>query len=76
MYVYVPKDVDTSDTELLIYATSLINKCLNNAPDRDLYYDHVDALQEQGIDDIIKLYMAKQVGPSVVKVIQFRSWNI
>ncbi|CAG9137765.1 unnamed protein product [Plutella xylostella] len=54
------QDFDASDTELLIYATSLINKCLNNIPDRNVYYDHVDALQDQDMDDIIQLYMAKQ----------------
>ncbi|XP_026746586.1 uncharacterized protein LOC113507709 isoform X2 [Trichoplusia ni] len=54
------QDFDASDTELLIYATTLINRCLNNVPERDTYYDQVDALQEQGIDDIIQLYMSKQ----------------
>ncbi|XP_045784881.1 uncharacterized protein LOC123880684 isoform X1 [Maniola jurtina] len=54
------QDVDASDTELLIYATTLINRCLNSLPDRDMYYDHVDSLQEQGIDDIVQLYMSKQ----------------
>ncbi|XP_059055137.1 uncharacterized protein LOC131849156 [Achroia grisella] len=54
------QDFDASDTELLIYATTLINICLNNVPDRDTYYDQVDALQDQGIDDIIQLYMSKQ----------------
>ncbi|KOB67116.1 FH1/FH2 domain-containing protein [Operophtera brumata] len=54
------QDFDASDTELLIYATTLINRCLNNVPDRDSYYDQVDALQDQGIEDIIQLYMSKQ----------------
>ncbi|XP_041986351.1 uncharacterized protein LOC121738398 isoform X3 [Aricia agestis] len=54
------QDFDASDTELLIYATTLINRCLNNLPDKDMYYDQVDSLQEQGIDDIIQLYMSKQ----------------
>ncbi|XP_045542234.1 uncharacterized protein LOC106717236 isoform X1 [Papilio machaon] len=54
------QDIDASDTELLIYATTLINVCLNNIPDRDTYYDQVDTLQDQGIDDIIQLYMSKQ----------------
>ncbi|XP_039763213.1 uncharacterized protein LOC120636034 isoform X2 [Pararge aegeria] len=54
------QDVDASDTELLIYATTLINRCLNSLPERDMYYDHVDSLQEQGIDDIVRLYMSKQ----------------
>lgn len=54
------QDIDASDTELLIYATTLINMCLNNVLDRDMYYDQVDALQDQGMDDIIQLYMTKQ----------------
>lgn len=54
------QDFDASDTELLIYATTLINRCLNNVPDRDTYFDQVDALQDQGIDNIIQLYMSKQ----------------
>ncbi|CAK1588513.1 unnamed protein product [Parnassius mnemosyne] len=54
------QDFDASDTELLIYATTLINRCLNNVPDRDTYYDQVDALQDQGMDDIVQLYMSKQ----------------
>ncbi|CAG9789018.1 unnamed protein product [Diatraea saccharalis] len=54
------QDIDASDTELLIYATTLINICLNNIPDRDTYYDQVDALQDQGMDEIIQLYMTKQ----------------
>ncbi|XP_075991055.1 formin homology 2 domain containing isoform X3 [Anticarsia gemmatalis] len=54
------QDVDASDTELLIYAMTLINRCLNNAPDKDLYYDQVDSLLDQGIDEIVQLYMSKQ----------------
>ncbi|RVE47409.1 hypothetical protein evm_007919 [Chilo suppressalis] len=54
------QDFDASDTELLIYATTLINICLNNIPDRDTYYDQVDVLQDQGMDEIIQLYMTKQ----------------
>ncbi|CAH2034945.1 unnamed protein product, partial [Iphiclides podalirius] len=54
------QDFDASDTELLIYATTLINRCVNTVPDRDTYYDQIDALQDQGMDDIIQLYMSKQ----------------
>ncbi|XP_061717151.1 uncharacterized protein LOC133524847 isoform X2 [Cydia pomonella] len=54
------QDFDASDTELLIYATTLINRCLNSVPDRDMYYDQVDALQDQGMDNIVQLYMSKQ----------------
>lgn len=53
------KDYDAADTELLIYASSLINKCLNGIPDQDTYYDQVDCLEEQGIENIIQRYMAK-----------------
>ncbi|XP_017772970.1 PREDICTED: FH1/FH2 domain-containing protein 3 isoform X2 [Nicrophorus vespilloides] len=53
------KDFDSADTELLIYATTLINKCLNGVPDQDTYYDQTDALEEQGIENIIKRYMSK-----------------
>lgn len=53
------KDFDSADTELLIYATTLINKVLNGIPDQDTYYDQTDALEEQGIEAIIQRYMAK-----------------
>lgn len=53
------KDFDSADTELLIYATTLINKILNAVPDQDTYYDQVDALEEQGIESIIQRYMSK-----------------
>uniref|UniRef100_A0A0C9QDF3 FHOD3 protein n=2 Tax=Fopius arisanus TaxID=64838 RepID=A0A0C9QDF3_9HYME len=54
------KDYDAADTELLIYATTLVNKCLNGIPDQDTYYDQVDCLEEQGIEGIIQRYMSKQ----------------
>lgn len=54
------QDFDASDAELLIYATTLINRCLNNVSDRSIYYDQVDALQDQGIDETIQLYMSKK----------------
>ncbi|XP_038216950.1 FH1/FH2 domain-containing protein 3 isoform X2 [Zerene cesonia] len=58
--IKILQDFDASDTELLICATSLINICLINIPDKNMYYDQVDTLQDQGIDDIIHLYMSKQ----------------
>ncbi|XP_015185347.1 PREDICTED: FH1/FH2 domain-containing protein 3 isoform X1 [Polistes dominula] len=54
------KDYDAADTELLIYATTLVNKCLNGIPDQDTYYDQVDCLEEQGIEGIIQRYLSKQ----------------
>ncbi|XP_066909564.1 FH1/FH2 domain-containing protein 1 isoform X3 [Halyomorpha halys] len=54
------KECDVADTELLIYAMTLINKTLNGLPDQDMYYDQVDAIEEQGLETIIRKYMAKQ----------------
>lgn len=54
------KDFNSADTELLIYAMTLVNKCLNGIPDQDTYYDQTDALEEQGIEGIIQRYMSKQ----------------
>lgn len=51
------KEYDAADTELLIYATSLINKTLSGLPDQDTYYDQVDALEEQGFEEIIRRFV-------------------
>uniref|UniRef100_T1IHU6 FH2 domain-containing protein n=1 Tax=Strigamia maritima TaxID=126957 RepID=T1IHU6_STRMM len=51
---------DSSDMELLVFATTLINKTLYGIPDQDTYYDMVDALEEQGMERIIQKYMSKQ----------------
>lgn len=53
------KDFDSADTELLIYATTLINKILSGVPDQDTYYDQTDALEEQGMESVIQRYMSK-----------------
>nr|CAD7453661.1 unnamed protein product [Timema tahoe] len=50
------KDYDAADTELLIYAMTLVNKTLNGVPDQDTYYDQVDALEEQGVEGTIQRY--------------------
>ncbi|BET03489.1 Hypothetical protein2 [Nesidiocoris tenuis] len=54
------KDYDAADTEILIYAITLINKTLNGLTDQDIYYDQVDALEEQGMENVIRRYMSKQ----------------
>ncbi|XP_050308559.1 LOW QUALITY PROTEIN: uncharacterized protein LOC126744971 [Anthonomus grandis grandis] len=53
------KDFDSADGELLIYASTLVNKILNGVPDQDTYYDQVDFLEEQGMESIIQRYMSK-----------------
>ncbi|KAJ0184066.1 hypothetical protein K1T71_000489 [Dendrolimus kikuchii] len=54
------QNTEMADTELLIYATTLINRCLNNMPDINTYYDQVDALYDQGMDQFIRLHTSKQ----------------
>ncbi|XP_060837402.1 FH1/FH2 domain-containing protein 3 isoform X1 [Rhopalosiphum padi] len=50
---------DMVDTELLVYAMTLINKTLNGIPDQDTYYDQVDSIEEQGMEQVIQKYMSK-----------------
>uniref|UniRef100_A0A3Q4HH47 GBD/FH3 domain-containing protein n=1 Tax=Neolamprologus brichardi TaxID=32507 RepID=A0A3Q4HH47_NEOBR len=40
---------DGVDTELLVFAMTLINKTLAGLPDQDSYYDMVDCLEEQAL---------------------------
>lgn len=47
-------DSNSGDSELLIYAMTLVNKVLNGIPDLDSYYDQIDALEEQGMATIIQ----------------------
>ncbi|CAL1299908.1 unnamed protein product [Larinioides sclopetarius] len=54
------KEKDSADMELLVYAVTLINKTLNGIPDQDTYYDIVDHLEEQGMENVIQYYMSKQ----------------
>lgn len=53
------KDYENSDTELLIYATSLINKTLSGLSDRDSFYDESDFLEQQGIENVVQRYMSR-----------------
>lgn len=52
-------EYDATDTELLIYAMTLINKTLNGIPDLDTYYDQVDLLEEQDMESVIRKYARK-----------------
>ncbi|XP_063698842.1 FH1/FH2 domain-containing protein 3 isoform X3 [Culicoides brevitarsis] len=53
------KDYENADTELLIYATSLINKTLSGLSDQDVFYDESDFLEQQGMEGIIQRYMSR-----------------
>ncbi|KAM3877450.1 FH1/FH2 domain-containing protein 1 [Diretmus argenteus] len=46
-----------SDTELLIYTMTLINKTLVALPDQDSFYDVTDCLEQQGMEKIIHRHM-------------------
>ncbi|SPP77368.1 blast:FH1/FH2 domain-containing protein 3 [Drosophila guanche] len=53
------KDYDNADAELVIYATSLINKTLAGLNDQDTFYDESDLLEQQGMETVIQRYMSK-----------------
>ncbi|XP_051511213.1 FH1/FH2 domain-containing protein 1-like isoform X3 [Myxocyprinus asiaticus] len=46
-----------SDTELLIYTMTLINKTLAALPDQDSFYDVTDCLEKLGLEGIIQKHM-------------------
>ncbi|XP_049587122.1 FH1/FH2 domain-containing protein 3 isoform X2 [Syngnathus scovelli] len=51
---------DGVDTELLVYAMTLINKTLASLPDQDSYYDVVDCLEEQGIEALAQRHLSRK----------------
>jgi len=73
-------DSNSGDTELLVYAMSLVNKVLNGIPDIDTYYDQVDALEEQGMATIIQRLVRKFKNRFFLSVCNLRyqrdTWDI
>lgn len=53
------KDYDNIDTEVLVYATTLINKTLAGLKDQDTFYDETDILEYQGMEGIIQHYTSQ-----------------
>ncbi|XP_055081344.1 FH1/FH2 domain-containing protein 3 isoform X2 [Periophthalmus magnuspinnatus] len=51
---------DGVDTELLVYAMSLINKTLAALPDQDSFYDMVDSLEEQGMETVSQRHLGRK----------------
>ncbi|XP_061674996.1 FH1/FH2 domain-containing protein 3 isoform X2 [Syngnathoides biaculeatus] len=51
---------DGVDTELLVYAMTLVNKTLAGLPDQDSYYDMVDCLEEQGIEALAQRHLSRK----------------
>ncbi|XP_051791584.1 FH1/FH2 domain-containing protein 3-like isoform X4 [Erpetoichthys calabaricus] len=66
---------DGVDTELLVYAMTLINKTLAGLPDQDSFYDVVDCLEEQGIEAIAQRHLNKK-GTDLDLVEQFNIYEM
>lgn len=54
---------DGIDSELLVFAMTLINKTMYGIPDQDTFYDVADALEMQNIDKIQERYRSKKDDP-------------
>ena len=53
---------DSSDPELLIYAVTLINKTVQGLSDQqDSYYDQIEYLEAQGMQQIVSRYVLNDV---------------
>ena len=47
---------DSSDSELLAYALTLVNKTLHGLAEQDAYYDQIEHLEAQGMQQIVARY--------------------
>ncbi|XP_056237417.1 FH1/FH2 domain-containing protein 3 isoform X2 [Seriola aureovittata] len=66
---------DGVDTELLVYAMTLVNKTLAGLPDQDSYYDMVDCLEEQGIETMAQRHLSRK-GTDLDLVEQFNIYEM
>ncbi|KAM8870832.1 FH1/FH2 domain-containing protein 3 isoform 2-T2 [Spinachia spinachia] len=66
---------DGVDTELLVYAMTLINKTLAGLPEQDSYYDMVDCLEEQGIEAKAQRHLSRK-GTDLDLVEQFNIYEL
>ncbi|NXG36712.1 FHOD1 protein, partial [Dromaius novaehollandiae] len=46
-----------ADTELLVFAMTLINKTLAALPDQDSFYDVTDCFEQQGMESLVQQYL-------------------
>ncbi|XP_032051663.1 FH1/FH2 domain-containing protein 1 [Aythya fuligula] len=49
-----------ADTELLVFAMTLINKTLAALPDQDSFYDVTDCLEQQGMEAVVQQYLSSK----------------
>ncbi|XP_068931859.1 FH1/FH2 domain-containing protein 3 isoform X5 [Petaurus breviceps papuanus] len=69
------EEKDGVDTELLVYAMTLVNKTLSGLPDQDAFYDVVDCLEELGIEAISQRHLNKK-GTDLDLVEQFNIYEM
>ncbi|XP_070585007.1 FH1/FH2 domain-containing protein 3 isoform X2 [Erythrolamprus reginae] len=69
------EEKDGLDTELLVYAMTLINKTLSGLPDQDSFYDVIDCLEELGMEIISRKYLNKK-GSDLDLVEQFNIYEM
>ncbi|MEQ2249312.1 FH1/FH2 domain-containing protein 3, partial [Ilyodon furcidens] len=69
------EEKDGVDTELLVFAMTLINKTLAALPDQDPYYDMVDCLEEQGIEATAQRHLSRK-GTDLDLVEQFNIYEM
>ncbi|KAM6374601.1 FH1/FH2 domain-containing protein 3 isoform 2-T2 [Alca torda] len=69
------EEKDGVDTELLVYAMTLVNKTLSGLPDQDSFYDVVDCLEELGIEAISQRHLNKK-GTDLDLVEQFNIYEL
>ncbi|XP_006128182.2 FH1/FH2 domain-containing protein 3 isoform X8 [Pelodiscus sinensis] len=69
------EEKDGVDTELLVYAMTLVNKTLSGLPDQDSFYDVVDCLEELGIEVISQRHLNKK-GTDLDLVEQFNIYEM
>ncbi|CAH8567165.1 unnamed protein product [Schistosoma turkestanicum] len=58
---------EASDSELLIYTMTLLNKTLNSIPDQDTFYDVTDCLEEMGMEKIVQCHLKKNCDPELAE---------
>ncbi|XP_023570177.1 FH1/FH2 domain-containing protein 3 [Octodon degus] len=68
------EEKDGVDTELLVYAMTLVNKTLAGLPDQDTFYDVVDCLEELGIAVVSQRHLNKK-GTDLDLVEQFNIYE-
>ncbi|XP_064016839.1 FH1/FH2 domain-containing protein 3 isoform X6 [Pogoniulus pusillus] len=69
------EEKDGVDTELLVYAMTLVNKTLSGLPDQDSFYDVVDCLEELGIEAVSQRHLTKK-GTDLDLVEQFNIYEM